>query len=247
MIMPGIISFDGRSTEPSIECPLMPPLKARTTPPDPLQQAESLMRAALTKDNFRVFVFGPYLEHGTAVTQPTDKISGYDSLVEHARYLRYAAAEALKADMFPVHFGETKEVLELWGKQLTSGIDPANAEIQHAQRVCGAVVVFPSSIGSFCELSLFAAIEELAKKTIAIVHEAHKNDESFFRKGLLRILRQEHGSVEYSDYSDTAGCIKTACEFVSDRYMKTVRDGDLVERGMVKKLELEHFIVKRPC
>jgi hypothetical protein len=206
---------------------------------DPLQQAKNLIRPALPKSKFPVFVFGPFLKPETKVEHPNCSLDTAEGFIKHARYLRYRTASALKNDGFPVHFGETEEVQKFWRDQITSLLDPANVEMEHAERFCGAVVVFPSSVGSFCELSLFATRKSLATKTIALIHKAHENDDSFFRRGLLRILRQGLGTHEFKDYTKVDECVNAACEFVTDRYLGEVRSGNMLKLGVLSIRELE--------
>jgi hypothetical protein len=206
-----------------------------------LEQAKRLVRTPVPKSRFPVFVFGPYLEPRTEVKKPDFAPDDPAALIEHAKYLRYLTASKLEADGFTVHFGETEKVKALWQDRIASLIDLANIEIQHAHHECGAVVVFPSSVGSFCELSLFAAVKPLAEKTIAIVHKKHEKDESFFRRGLLRVLRQESGTYEFEDYANHDLCVRAAHEFVTDRYVSLFRAGDAVKLGILRKRDLEEY------
>jgi hypothetical protein len=103
--------------------------------------------------------------------------------------------------------------------------------------VCGAIIVFPASVGAICELGLFAGVEGVAKKTLAIVHSDFQNHTSFFRVGLLKIFKMRYGSQEFANYSSHDVCVQKAIEFVDERWTKLNLDSGTIADAEVLMLE----------
>jgi hypothetical protein len=177
---------------------------------------------------FRVFVFGPFLDPGEVVAPPAGTPKTTESLVQHARYLRFATRLALESEGFTVDYGETKDIYNAWAQKFAQG-DLATFEQHHARRNCGAVVIYPSSVGSICELTLFASFDKISKKTLAVVHKPYANDKSFFRRAVLEVFDQENGKIEYIDYRRHVDCIKAVRKFVLGKWHKMLRGFDKFE------------------
>ena len=190
--------------------------------PFTLDDFKELLKPGLRKEDFRVFVFGPYLLPSDTVDAPGVAAELHEEVVSHAKYLRYATRKALEQKGFTVDFGETREVLEFWESHFGSP-DPGTSEELQAQLLCGAVVMYPSSVGSICELGMFARQKKIAEKMLAIVHTRYEHDKSFFREGLLEVFQQENGRVRFVDYSKHEACIEAAIRFVSGAYSSVNR------------------------
>lgn len=189
---------------------------------DPFEQARAKVKPVLEAKDFRVFVFGPGLKPGDVPLKPNCSADKHDEIVSHALYLRAETSTALKKLGFTVDYGETAEVLDFWAG-VTLAADPGSIEIHHAEKMCGAIVIYPSSIGSICELGLFATRTWICEKTLAVVHQQYAYDRSFFRQGLLEVFGQERGTHEFHDYADHQACIAAACKFVRGRYQALLR------------------------
>ncbi len=110
-------------------------------------------------------------------------------------------------------------------------------EVSHGVKLCGAIIMFPTSVGSISELGLFVGLGGLAKKTIAIVHSEFKEHQSFFRLGLLKMLKIRNGTFEFEDYLNAEKCIDLASEFVDDQWTKLNLDQHLLDEAKVLATE----------
>jgi len=164
------------------------------------------------RDKFRIFLFGPFLEQNEEVPEPE---VGATPFIQ-AKFLRYYVAKSLRDSGWIVDFGENKEILEMW-TSVHGPVDVGKMEFDHASVACGAIVILPSSPGSFCEMGLFSSSDQISKKTLAVVHAKHKNDESFFRKGLVQVFRSQGGTCEYEHYGDKEAVLNAISEFVQAR------------------------------
>jgi hypothetical protein len=197
---------------------------------DPYDAARNSVKPAFPKGGFRVFVLGPALKPTTVVRPPSVAPIRHEDVVAHAKYLRYATRIALEKEGFGVDFGETKQMLAFWNAQFGTR-DAGSAELLQADKISGAVVVFPSSAGSLCELGMFAPQKPISEKTLAIVHKRYARDKSFFRMALLELLAQENGRYEFRDYSDHQECVSEALKFVAGKYQSLLREYIHVERA----------------
>jgi hypothetical protein len=192
-----------------------------------LDNLSDLIKPAFERTGFRVFVLGPALKPSQTVRRPRTLASIHDGLIQHARYLRCETRKSLLSAGYSVDFGEAKELQEFWSKN-SRAKDPGSAEMLHARKACGAIIIFPSSVGSISELGMFAPFGNIAKKTLAIVHKRYERDKSFFRKALLEIFEQENGKCSFVDYTNHRRCIDDAIKFVDGKYQKHLRDLHLI-------------------
>lgn len=167
----------------------------------------------VTKEKFRVFLFGPSLTDGESVPEP----AAGATIESQAKFLRHFLLEKLKEKNWQIDLGESDDIIRSWTK-LDETIDPGNMEYHHALYACGAIVILPSSPGSFCEIGLFATTKEISRKTLAIVHVEFKKSKSFFRRGLVRIFQQRAGKCTYESYYEKEAILEAAEEFIEDRF-----------------------------
>jgi len=194
-----------------------------------LKEAGKKIRLPVRKEQFRIFVFGPRMDPSEEVELPTSPPSDHDGLQRHAKYLRFWTAKKLREDRWTVDFGETTSIKHFWS---SLGIKNAAAmEVGHARKLCGAIIIFPTSVGAISELGLFAGLPSLAKKTLAIVHSRFKDHKSFFRVGLLNMLKIQHGTYEFEDYLNTQKCLELAVEFAENQWTKLALDEYLIEEA----------------
>jgi len=145
-------------------------------------------------------------------------------------------AKDLRKAGWIVDFGESEEILAIW-KTANSAIDIGKMEYDHASAACGAIVILPSSPGSFCEMGLFASSEKISKKTLSLVHAKHKNDESFFRNGLVQVFRSQGGTCEYELYEDKNAVLKAVHEFVKIKFNYYIWRDEAIATGERRKRE----------
>lgn len=194
------------------------------------QAAREAIVPALPKSSFKTFVFGPYLTTDTVVPRPTSDPSSHDGLLEHAKYLRYASKTAITAGGFVADFGESEHVMDFWSAHLGSK-ETATVELHHAYRSCGAIVVFASSVGSFCEMGLFSNYVAITQKMLILVHDSYKNSSSFFTNGILELFEQNNGKREFVNFSDHEQCVQIVMKFITGKYTKILREELVLEEA----------------
>jgi hypothetical protein len=174
-------------------------------------------KEAALKKGFRVFVLGPFCRSDEDVPQPKNVINTDGDIVPHAKYLRARIKGELEGLGFTVDFGETCGILEAWQTAYKGG-NLASSEMDHAEDHCKAIVIIPASVGSICELALFAPERHLSEKTVAIIHKKYENDKSFFIDGIVKLLDDEKGKVRFVDYGEHDKCVEAALKFVNSEW-----------------------------
>jgi len=215
-------------------------------PPSVLDALHTLIKPAFARDRFRVFVLGPALKPSESVPRPHTHASTHEAVIQHARYLRSETRKSLLSAGYSVDFGETKELQEFWSENFRAN-DLGSAEMLHANKACGAIIVFPSSVGSISELGMFvfAPSSLISEKTLAIVHKRYEKDKSFFRKALLEIFEQENGKCAFIEYANHKSCVEVAVKFVDGKYQKLLRDLHQIRNSKLKEASYSGTIFAR--
>ena len=203
-----------RKAVSSLDAPIPLPMpSAKDRSKTYLVKAIGSLPESVAKERFRIFLFGPALGSKQVVRRPSSKAG----IEKHARFLRYVIRKALQEERWIVDFGESPELLKAWAR-LRGPIDTGKMEYNHALAACGAIVILPSSPGSFCEMGMFATSKDISKKTLAVVHQEYKKAKSFFRRGLVRIFEQREGRCLYESYRDRDAVVNGVLEFVENKY-----------------------------
>jgi hypothetical protein len=98
-------------------------------------------------------------------------------------------------------------------------------ELDFIKKECGAIVLVAGSIGSFCELGLFAHehTQNLHNRDFVLfVEDKYKADKSYMNEGPAKAIH-DHGLVQYVDF-DTAS-IDGAIARLERRRSVFIRDG----------------------
>jgi hypothetical protein len=123
-------------------------------------------------------------------------------LPESGAALRIRLEEALSSAGFEVVLGEDDGLLDL---QKRYGNYAHQNELQFVKDQAAAVVLVASSVGSFCELGMFAdrLVSDDANRrcdVILIASEAYEKDPSYFNHGPARAVG-DFGIVHYADFA----------------------------------------------
>ncbi|WP_433760935.1 hypothetical protein [Brucella anthropi] len=156
---------------------------------------------------FKVFLAGPYIES-------TGKKPGRGEN-NKAKRLRYALYHRLLNINWVVTMGEYKNLIEAANPLLGSRNNAASAELLHAKRSTDAVVMLPSSPGSFLELGAFSLYEDVCSKMLIIIDKKHESDQpNYLNTGPIPAAKTRGAKVIFIDYDDHEMCWASVEEFV---------------------------------
>lgn len=159
---------------------------------------------------FKAFLAGPFIE--------TTGIKPRFGEKNKAKRLRYVLYHKLNGIGWVVTMGEYHKIFQAADPLLGSRNDAANAELLHAKRFTDAIVMLPSSPGSFLELGAFAMHPDVCQKMLIIVDKKHENDNpNYFNTGPILGAENKGAKILFLDYDDHDACWKEVEYFVMDQ------------------------------
>ena len=172
---------------------------------------ETFQNAAIAAGfQFKVFLAGPYIE--TTGRKPRQ------GAINKAKRLRFDLYHRLDEFGWVVTMGEYQNLVEAANPLLGSRNNAASAELLHAKNSTNAIVMLPSSPGSFLELGAFAMYEVVCQKMLIIIDIKHKDDEpNYLNTGPIPAATKKGARVEFIDYDDHDSCWNAVEIFVSDQ------------------------------
>lgn len=183
-------------------------------------ETESYLQAAERSGLQRtVFLAGPYIEIEKKPKRGKEHIS---SRLRHALF--YSLSDAGNA----VTMGEYTQLIAAYADALKTQNDAHVVEVAHARTVADAVIMLPSSPGSFLELGAFSLYEQVCKKMLIIVDKKYeKSEPNYLNTGPLRRAASNYAEISYIDYEDHAACFGAASEFIERQISKKMVEGFL--------------------
>lgn len=159
---------------------------------------------------FKVFLAGPYIE--TTGRKPGRGINN------KAKRLRFDLYHRLNEFGWIVTMGEYQNLIDAANPLLGSRNNAASAEILHAKHSTDAIVMLPSSPGSFLELGAFALHPDVCQKMLIIIDKKHENDDpNYLNTGPIPSASRKGATVMFIDYDDQGSCWDAVESFVSDQ------------------------------
>lgn len=159
----------------------------------------------------RVFLAGPYIK--------VDEKRPRKNKNNHALLLRYDLYKKLGENDFPVSLGEYRELLDAYRNVLNDLHNATLAEKAHAERKVDAVVLLPSSPGSFSELGTFSMSEKIAKKMLILINKKYECIENYINLGPTIFARGYGSEVVYCSYENFDECFE-----IVDSFLDKIRD-----------------------
>jgi hypothetical protein len=182
-----------------------------------LEEETFLNAAAAAGLTFKVFLAGPYIE-------TTGKKPGQGEK-NKAKRLRYELYHRLLHFGWVVTMGEYEKLVgavsPIFGKRTTA----ANAEFIHAKDHAHAIIMLPSSPGSFLELGAFSFDEKICRKMLIIIDEKYKDDPpNYLNSGPLQSASHRGSRIEYLDYASVDECWSAVKEYIVDQGERVAED-----------------------
>ena len=154
------------------------------------------------------FLAGPYIETTRAPRK---------NAKNKAAILRYKLYHDLEAEGWIVTLGEYQKLIDAASPLLGGQNNAAVAEISHARsRETDAVIIIPSSPGSFLELGAFSNFEDICTKMLVIVDAQYREVENYMNLGPVKAARDKQADVRYISYADLDCCWVVVEQFVTE-------------------------------
>lgn len=164
-----------------------------------------------------VFLAGPYIETAKSPRK---------NAKNQAAVLRYKLYHALEGEGWIVTLGEYERLIEAADPLLGDHNNAALAEISHARSAeTDAIIMLPSSPGSFLELGAFSNIEEICIKMLVIVDAQYREHKNYMNSGPIKAAQDNRADVRFIDYADFDTCWEAVEAFVTARARKKAARG----------------------
>jgi hypothetical protein len=181
---------------------------------------ERFQNAALSSGLQRkAFLAGPYIETEKKPRKSKRNI---------ASLLRFDLYHRLSQEGWIVTLGEYNQLVDaaqpIYGDHNNSAV----AEINHAKsKSLDAIVMLPSSPGSFLELGAFASIPDICRKMIVVVDGQYKTHVNYMNSGPIKWAISSGAKIEFEDYRDHDAIWSLVEPFVIDRAHLRALEGAL--------------------
>ena len=159
---------------------------------------------------YKVFLAGPYIE-------TTGKKPGRGAK-NKAKRLRFDLYQRLSDFGWIVTMGEYQRLVDAAEGLLGGRNNAATAELMHARNSTDAIIMLPSSPGSFLELGAFSLYEDVCRKMLIIIDKKHESDDpNYLNTGPIPGAQKKGAQVLFIDYDDHVACWASVEEFIKDQ------------------------------
>lgn len=142
----------------------------------------------------KAFLAGPYIEIEKRPRQAKKNV---------ASLLRFELYQRLSSEGWVVTLGEYRELVNATHSTFGDHNNAAAAEIAHAKsRSLDAIVMLPSSPGSFLELGAFSLNQAICRKMIVVIDSQYEKHVNYMNAGPVRNARSFGAKVFFENYQD---------------------------------------------
>ncbi len=143
-----------------------------------------------------------------------------------AANLRYFLFHKLTECGWQVTLGEYEKMIGATVPLLGDQNNAALAEFDHAKsRRTDAIVMLPSSPGSFLELGSFCHDENICRKMLVIIDEQYKTHKNYMNSGPIIEAEANGAKIEFIDYLNKDSCWISVEPFVTGRARRRAARG----------------------
>ncbi|MCP1536896.1 hypothetical protein [Methylorubrum extorquens] len=175
----------------------------------PIAVADLKLAAQKASKILTVFLAGPYIERGWS---DEDKLSKPSAALRRMDLLNSLEAK----NNFEVVLGEHRGVIDIGRRNFRNYASPAITELDLVKTKCDAVIILPSSPGSFCELGTWVIYEEVCKKMLILADKRFSKDISYIRLGAYKTAADHGAIIKWVDYDSTDSVVRAAQRFMTE-------------------------------
>jgi len=155
------------------------------------------------------------------------RITRDECAYEHpSAQLRYCVMDRLERSGHTVILGEDTVFYTAAQKALRTRISHADHEYFLAKGFADLTIVFPCSAGSFAELGMFAAIEDIAQRLLVIIDDRAEYREGYIARGPARMAQNNHAVVKFAAYGDVEGIWTLIEGMLYDARLRKLKKGN---------------------
>lgn len=156
-----------------------------------------------------MFVAGPYIK-GTWTPEEL-------ALKSESARLRLILHDYIKNELLylPV-IGEHRGTIELGEEHLRTKATVVHTEFHLVENQCQAIVILPSSPGSFSELGAWSRNPKICRKMLIVADIRHKDEQGYVQMGVFKLAMDRGAQLFWMDYNDPEPIKRMVEEFLSE-------------------------------
>lgn len=174
-----------------------------------LTVARLLDEAERAAEIFNIFLAGPYIKPD----QPLDHEVNSKS---DASMLRYYLYHNLSTAGHNIYLGEDYALREAGTSHYGANNNAVLFERHYISKHGDAVIVLPSSPGSFCEVGDWVSDPDICSDMLIVVDKSHEGVANYINDGVVKFARSNHATVHYHEYKDRDGILDLCKPFINE-------------------------------
>lgn len=161
------------------------------------------------RETYEIFLAGSFIDIAKDAADPENSSSP-------AKELRFWLYEQLTSLGHTVYLGEDVELRQNGLKHYGRRSNAVTFERHHILEHSDALIVLPSSVGSFCETGDWVNSKEICPKMLMLIEEKYEGETNYVNLGPVEMAKMYHGKVEYIDYADKDNVLDQCLEHIQD-------------------------------
>ncbi|MBZ9675143.1 hypothetical protein [Mesorhizobium sp. ES1-1] len=174
-----------------------------------LTVARLLDEAERASEIFDIFLAGPYIKPDLP---PEDEVN----VKSIASILRYYLYHKLSEWGHNIYLGEDYALREAGVSHYGTSNNAVLYERHYISKHIDAVIVLPSSPGSFCEIGDWVSDRDICSDMLIVVEGIHEGVANYINDGIVKFARSNHATVHYHAYSDQDGVLNLCAVFINE-------------------------------
>jgi hypothetical protein len=151
--------------------------------------------AARLRERYDIFLAGPFIDIGKGADEEENSSSP-------AKALRYWLYNELSSIGHTVYLGEDVELRTNGAKHYGTYSNAVVFERHHILNHADALIVLPSSVGSFCETGDWVSTKATCAKMLMLIEKKYEGETNYINLGPVEMARMYQANVQYVDYAD---------------------------------------------
>lgn len=161
------------------------------------------------RETYEVFLAGPFIDIGKGSEEPENSGSP-------AKELRYWLYEELTSLGHTVYLGEDVELRQNGLKHYGPRNNAVTFERHHIINHADALIVLPSSVGSFCETGDWVTSKTICPKMLMLIEKRYEGEINYVNLGPVEMAKMYQAKVEYLDYLDRERVLDRCLDHIQD-------------------------------
>lgn len=161
------------------------------------------------RETYEVFLAGPFIDISKGAEEPENSGSP-------AKELRYWLYDELTSLGHTVYLGEDVELRQNGEQHYGSWNNAVTFERHHILNHADALIVLPSSVGSFCETGDWVNSRDICAKMLMLIEAKYEGEINYVNLGPVKMAKMFHAKVSYVDYFDEENVLSICMHHIED-------------------------------